>query len=311
MNKLHNCISSKLFKKSLGERFNVSFYKYFLIQSPKEFRNWMYIQFYKLNIYGRIYVSFEGVNAQISVPIYNFNKMKKILHSLFKNNNIIFINKSINNEYSFWVLIIKVKKKILSDGLKNFYFNNYLSKFYLKADVVNKFITQKNVLIIDLRNSYEYAIGHFNKAFTVPAYTFREQLQKIIYMFQYAKNDQILIYCTGGIRCEKASLWMRYHGYRYVYQIKGGIIKYIYDTKKNNLPIFFKGSNFVFDNRLSENITKNLQSYCWKCYNLCDRYINCKNNFCHKLFIQCNICLDIFKGYCSSECRKIKDKNIN
>ncbi|WP_343189310.1 rhodanese-related sulfurtransferase [Buchnera aphidicola] len=276
---------------------NLSFYKYISIIFVKEFRNILYIYFSKLNIHGRIYISNEGINAQISIYKKNFFKFKKILNFFFNN---IYLNKSIDTKRSFSFLNIKIKKKILSDG-----FINYFKKeknLNLSIQDVN-IMLKKNIIIIDMRNKYEYDIGHFNKAFIIPSFTFREQLKKIVHFFCYAKNDPILIYCTGGIRCERASLFMKNYGYKKIYQIKGGIIKYVYDAKKKNLPMLFQGKNFVFDERISELNTKIIKSTCRQCYFICDYYVNCKNVFCNKLFIQCFKCFIKFNGCCSLYCK--------
>jgi UPF0176 protein len=163
-------------------------------------------------------------------------------------------------------------------------------------------LNNPEIIFVDMRNSYEYEIGHFPNAVEIKSQTFREQLKKVIKVMDYAKNKKIVMYCTGGIRCEKATAWMLFNGFKYVYHLKGGIIGYVNDAKKNRLPILFKGSNFVFDNRMSEKISNDIISFCKQCNSLSDRYVNCKFNPCHLLFIQCENCAIKFKNCCSNDC---------
>ncbi|MDE5285767.1 MAG: rhodanese-like domain-containing protein, partial [Buchnera aphidicola] len=126
---------------------------------------------------------------------------------------------------------------------------------YINAQQVNTMLNDDHVIFVDMRNSYEYKIGHFEKAVEVQSENFRSQLQVVTKQMHYAKNKKIVMYCTGGIRCEKATAWMIFNGFKKVYHIKGGIIGYVHDARKNNLPILFKGKNFVFDNRMSEKVS--------------------------------------------------------
>lgn len=308
MSVLHNVISKKeLKKRMLSEtikRLTLSFYKYFNIKNPQEYRDKIYENFYKYNVLGRIYIANEGINAQISIPENNYSFIKNFLFQLDSSLNNIRINKSLNNQKSFWVLSVKVRKKIVSDGIKESFFHPSNVGIYIKSKQVNLMLNDKQTIFVDMRNSYEYAIGHFENAVEIKSLTFREQLQKVIKKMQYAKNKKIVMYCTGGIRCEKATAWMRFNGFKYIYHLEGGIIGYVHDAKKNNLPILFKGKNFVFDYRMSEKISDEIISFCNQCKKPSDIYVNCKNNSCHLLFIQCVQCFKIFNGCCSLQCMK-------
>ncbi|QCI21084.1 rhodanese-related sulfurtransferase [Buchnera aphidicola (Hyperomyzus lactucae)] len=312
---LHNLISKKELKKRMFSdkepRLTLSFYKYFTIMNPQEYRNKIYEIFYKYNVLGRIYIASEGINAQISVPRKNFFNLKKFLYGFDVKLNNLRLNQSLNNQRSFWVLSVKVRKKIVQDGIIEPFFNPKNVGIYIKSKTVNLMLNDKKTIFVDMRNSYEYAIGHFEKAIEIKSETFREQLQIVVKLMQHAKNKKIVMYCTGGIRCEKATAWMRFNGFKYVYHLEGGIIGYVHDAKKNGLPILFKGRNFVFDNRMSEKISNEVISNCKQCHEPSDTYINCSYNLCHLLFIQCANCAITFNNCCSLICmKKHTEENI-
>lgn len=304
---LHNTISNKVLKSLIKiegkKRITISFYKYFHISSPKNFRDILYEKFYQLKIFGRIYIAFEGINAQISVLESVYKKMKitlETLHFKLSNLNINFAIEDSNQ--SFWVLNIKVRKKILNDGIiQNINLKN--AGKYLNGKEVNTIIEKyPDTIFLDMRNQYEYEIGHFKNAITVLANTFREQLDLILDFLKGKKEKKIIMYCTGGIRCEKSSALLKFNGFKKIYQIKGGILEYVRYVKNNNLPTYFKGKIFVFDKRMKENISNEIISRCHQCNKLCDTHVNCKNDICHFLFIQCDKCKKKYKQCCSFFC---------
>ncbi|BAP58346.1 oxygen-dependent tRNA uridine(34) hydroxylase TrhO [Candidatus Tachikawaea gelatinosa] len=303
---LYNSISNKMLKidmlKSETKRITISFYKYFTVKYPKNFRDMLYQELYKLKIFGRIYIAKEGINAQVSVPKKYYKNMINIIEKLDKSLKDVRINKALqDNGKSFWVLRIKLKNSLVADGI-NEKFNIYDVGTSLNAEETNYMLNDPSVIFIDIRNQYEYEIGHFNRAIVMPYNTFRDQLLSIITTFKNQKHKKIVIYCTGGIRCEKASAWMKHHNFENVYQVQGGIIQYVRDAKKHGLPIYFKGKNFVFDERMQEHVSDDIISFCHQCGKLCDKHINCLNNICHKLFIQCKSCFKKYQGCCSKEC---------
>ncbi|MCU4136867.1 rhodanese-related sulfurtransferase [Buchnera aphidicola (Sitobion miscanthi)] len=306
MSILYNLISKiELKKRMLAEiepRVTLSFYKYFTIENVQEYRDKIYENFYKYHVLGRVYIATEGINAQISIPKKYYSFMKKFLYQFNSELNNIRINKSLSNDKSFWVLSVKIRKKIVQDGIKESFFDPKNVGIYIKSKQVNLMLNDKNVIFIDMRNSYEYAIGHFEKAIEIKSLTFREQLQNVIKLMRFSKNKKIVMYCTGGIRCEKATSWMLYNGFKYIYHVEGGIIGYVHDARKNGLPVLFKGKNFVFDNRMSEKISDEVISFCKQCNQPSDTYVNCKYNLCHLLFIQCVKCSLKFNNCCSFSC---------
>ncbi|CUR53619.1 UPF0176 protein YceA [Serratia symbiotica] len=306
---LHNKISIKELKKNMltenTPRITISFYKYFNINNPKEFRDKLYIQLNNLDIFGRIYIAKEGINAQISIPKFNFTYFKNMLFTSYPELNQIRLNIGLeDNGKSFWVLCIKVRHRIISDGINDKDFNPKNVGKYIKAKQVNQMSECPNTLFVDVRNHYEYEIGHFKNAIEIPSKTFREQLPMILKILKNKKNENIVIYCTGGIRCEKASAYMKYNNFKNVYQIEGGIIEYVHQAKKQGLPLKFIGKNFVFDKRMGERITNDIIAHCYQCGILYDTHTNCKNPNCHLLFIQCEQCKIKFQGCCNKICQK-------
>jgi UPF0176 protein len=146
-------------------------------------------------------------------------------------------------------------------------------------------------------------VGHFVKAVEIPSDTFREQLPMAVEMMQDKKDKNIIMYCTGGIRCEKASAYMLHNGFNNVFHLEGGIINYAKQAKENGLESSFIGKNFVFDDRLGERITEDVIAKCHQCGKPADTHTNCKNDGCHLLFIQCTECATKYDGCCSIACQ--------
>jgi UPF0176 protein len=160
-----------------------------------------------------------------------------------------------------------------------------------------------------MRNHYEYEVGHFENAIEVPSDTFRDQLPMAVDMLKDKKDKNIIMYCTGGIRCEKASAYMLHNGFNNVYHVEGGIIEYARKANEEHLPLKFKGKNFVFDERLGERITEDVIAECHICGTSCDTHTNCLNDGCHLLFIQCEACAARYEGCCSEAC--MEEKNLS
>jgi UPF0176 protein len=168
----------------------------------------------------------------------------------------------------------------------------------------NRLADSADTVIVDMRNHYESEVGHFKNAICPDVDTFREELQVVEDLMREQKDKNLLLYCTGGIRCEKASAWMKHLGFKNVFQLEGGIIKYAQDVKEKGLENRFIGKNFVFDERLGERITQDIIAVCHQCGKPCDDHTNCKNDGCHLLFIQCVECGEKYKGCCCEACKQ-------
>ncbi len=312
---LHNRISQKELKEKLFaeefKRITLSFYQYFFIEDPQQFRDELYIGLDHLNVFGRIYVAHEGINAQISVPESNFDAFKLYIHSVLPNpesgtQNNVRLNVAIHdNGKSFWVLKIKVREKIVADGIDDATFDMRNKGKYLNAEEFNQLTEDKQTIVVDMRNHYEYEVGHFEHAIEIPSDTFREQLPMAVDMLKDNRDTNIILYCTGGIRCEKASAYMLHNGFKNVYHLEGGIINYANHVHVKQLENKFLGKNFVFDERLGEKIGDEIISVCHQCGNPADTHTNCVNPGCHLLFIQCESCREAYEGCCSSNCNDI------
>ncbi|MCW5197785.1 rhodanese-related sulfurtransferase [Buchnera aphidicola] len=297
--------NTKYFKKSFKNylRINISLYKYFFIDNPEIIKKKIKSLCNKLNIFGRIYISYEGINIQANILKKYLKIFKKKISNIHKDLKNIYINIGIDNsKISFNTLSVKIKKNIIFDGLQSFKLNINLNNKYLNSKKVNNLLYNKEAVFVDIRNNYEHKIGHFKNAILMNTSIFREQLQKIFQYIHKYKTKKIVLYCTGGIRCEKTSLWIKSNGYKNVYQIRGGIIGYINDCIKNNNSIEFLGKIFVFDLRLYETVTKDILSYCDQCNRKSDYYVNCINNKCNLLFIQCLLCSKRYQSFCSKKC---------
>jgi UPF0176 protein len=305
---LHNRISQEELKARLLQetepRTTISFYRYFPIQNPQEFRDHLYKQLFTLKVFGRIYVAKEGINAQISVPASNFDALRETLYAIEPLNGMR-LNIAVDDDgKSFWVLKVKVRDKIVADGIEDAAFSMEKKGRYVNAQQVNELMNDPNTVLVDMRNHYEYEVGHFVNAIEVPSDTFREQLPMAVDMLKGKEDKNIVMYCTGGIRCEKASAWMLHNGFKNVFHLEGGIINYARQVKEAGLESKFIGKNFVFDNRLGERITPDVIAHCHQCGKPCDTHTNCRNNGCHLLFIQCEECAAQYEGCCSTACRE-------
>ena len=305
---LHNRISNdELRVRMLAEtepRTTISFYKYFTIEDPQTTRDALYQAFTSLNVFGRVYLAHEGINAQISVPNSRVDGFRETLYAFHPALNGVRLNVALEDDgKSFWVLRMKVRDRIVADGIDDPSFDASQVGAYLKAADVNAMLDDPEAVFIDMRNHYEYEVDHFQDAVEIPADTFREQLPKAVDMLQEDKDKKIVMYCTGGIRCEKASAWMLHNGFKNVYHIEGGIIEYARRAREQGIPVRFVGKNFVFDERMGERISDDVIAHCHQCGTSCDSHTNCKNDGCHLLFIQCPSCAEKFAGCCSDICR--------
>lgn len=306
---LYNVYDKETLRRKLEaenfSRITLSFYRYGKIEDPTAFRAKLYLDFEAIGVLGRIYVAQEGVNAQISIPEHNFEAFKQLLEENTLLKGVPLKIAVEDNGKSFYKLIVRVKEKIVADGLDDHAFDVSDVGSHLNAKEFNEALEQEGTIVIDMRNHYESEVGRFEGALCPEADTFREALDKGMKMVEDKKDHKILLYCTGGIRCEKASAWFRHHGFKDVNQLHGGIIDYARQIKAEGLKPKFIGKNFVFDDRLGERITDDIISVCHQCGISCDDHTNCANDDCHLLFIQCASCKTEMNGCCTERCKEI------
>ncbi len=304
---LYNTLSAEeraqLIDEAGKERLTLSFYAYAKIEDPKKFRDELFIAWNALDALGRIYVAHEGINAQMSVLADQFEAFRDTLevYGFMKG---IRLNVAVEQDnHSFLKLTIKVRHKIVADGLNDETFDVTNKGIHLKAQEFNDMLDDPNTIVVDFRNHYESEVGHFEGAITPDVENFRESLPIINDQLQDFKEDKnLLMYCTGGIRCEKASAYFKHQGFKNVFQLEGGIIEYTRQIKEEGIKSKFIGKNFVFDHRLGERITDDIIAQCHQCGKPCDNHTNCANDACHLLFIQCDECKAEMENTCSTEC---------
>mgnify|MGYP003685471051 CR=1 FL=1 len=307
---LYNTLSAKeratLLEEAGEDRLTLSFYQYANIGNPELFRNHLFVAWDEMNVLGRIYVANEGINAQLSVPANNFTSFKEFLDQIYFLNNVR-LNIAIEHDLkSFLKLKVKVRKKIVADGLNDDTFDVTNKGVHVDAAKFNALIDDPKTVLVDMRNHYESEIGHFKGAITPDVDTFRDSLDLIEEDLKEHKEDKKLVmYCTGGIRCEKASAYYKHKGFKNVFQLEGGIIEYARQVENQGLENKFVGKNFVFDHRRGERISEDIIANCHQCGNPCDVHINCANEACHLLFIQCEACGEAMEQCCSNECQEI------
>ena len=307
---LYNKLSAKerawIIDQNSQERITLSFYKYFKIGNPSLFRDHLFIVWSDLDVLGRIYVAKEGINAQLSVPKYSFEKFKISVNEIVPLKNIRLNIALEHYSKSFLKLTIKIRDKIVADGLDDSSFDVTKVGEHLDAKRFNEMLNNKNTICIDMRNHYESEIGFFKGAIKPDVDTFRESLRFIDRELEKnGKDKNYLMYCTGGIRCEKASAYLKHKEIHNVFQLEGGIIEYTRQVKEQKLENNFLGKNFVFDERLGERISNEIVSNCHQCGAPCDTHVNCANEACHLLFIQCDDCKRQMNNCCSEECKDI------
>ena len=305
-NKLSAQERAAMLEEAGTERLTLSFYQYAHIGNPQLFRDHLFLAWDKLEVLGRIYVAKEGINAQLSVPAPRFEAFKAHLDSIDFLEGIR-LNIAVEQDLkSFLKLTIKVRDKIVADGLEDDAFDVTQKGKHVNAEEFNQLLADPNTVCVDMRNHYESEIGHFKGAVTPDVDTFRESLPIIEEdLSEHKKDKKLLMYCTGGIRCEKASAYFKHKGFENVYQLEGGIIEYTRQVKDKALENKFIGKNFVFDERRGERITEDIIAQCHQCGAACDTHVNCANEACHLLFIQCEACGEKMQSCCSDPCKEI------
>ena len=304
--KLYNRVNGDELKRRMREsneaRLTLSFYKYAKIGNPRLFRDHLYVLFQNVGVLGRIYVSYEGINGQISVPKENYEPFEDAMDSITFLQGIR-RNVAIEDDgKSFFKLAIKVREKIVADGLDDTSFDVTNRGVHLSAKAFNELTDQEDTVIVDMRNHYESEVGHFKGAITPDVETFRESLPIVEDILDEHREKHIVMYCTGGIRCEKASAYFKHRGFEKVYQLDGGIIEYAREVEAQGLENKFIGKNFVFDERMGERISEDVIAKCHQCGKPCDTHVNCANDACHILFIQCDECAEKYDSCCSKKC---------
>jgi UPF0176 protein len=284
-------------------RTSISFYRYVKIADPVAFREKLWDTWSELGVLGRIYLAKEGVNAQLSIPKPKMAEFRASVDSFPEFKDVQFKVGLQEDIISFWKLTIKARKYILADGIKEAFDVTNVGD-HLTAKQFNEAMDE-GATVVDMRNAYESEIGRFDGAICPDVETFQEELPVALEALKGKEDERVLLYCTGGIRCEKASAYLKHHGFNDVAQLHGGIIDYKHQVERDGLESKFKGKNFVFDGRMTETVTDDVFGKCLQCKEPANTPVNCKNDACHALFLQCASCNEKLEGTCKEECQRI------
>ena len=309
MTVLHNKVSRQLLRERLMKedfrRVTLSFYRYFYVDDVQALRDALYMKWSALGCLGRIYVAREGINAQMSVPEHEMEAFTAHLHAVDGLQQVPLKIAVEDDGRSFIKLNVKIRAKLVADGLADGSFDVTNVGTHLTAEEFNQAMDLPGAVVVDMRNHYESEVGRFEGAVCPDADTFRDELPMVAKILEGKEEQPVLLYCTGGIRCEKASAYLRHKGFSQVHQLHGGIIDYVRQVRTQNLTNRFLGKNFVFDDRMGERISEHILAACHQCGQACDEHVNCANTACHHLFIQCSACRAALSGCCSAECQAI------
>ncbi len=274
-----------------------SFYKYVRIEDPVKLQQEQLDLCKSLNLKGRILLGEEGINGSVYGLKKNVEKYKSTLkkNSLFSD---IEFKEQETDEPAFRKIFVRIRKEIVNSGLEVDLKNTaqHIAPQQLKEMLDNK----EDIVLVDMRNDYESRIGKFRNAISLHIKNFRD-LPSAVKEIENLKDKKIVAYCTGGIRCEKASAYLKKNGFENVMQLKGGILKFGEEFPDT----YWEGKCFVFDDRLAIPLNKkNIEPLndCVWCNEKCNDYINCHNLDCDKLFICCEACGGKHNKSCCEEC---------
>ena len=274
----------------------ISFYKYTNIVRPEKLVEQLKEKCQELGLNGRILIAKEGINGAISGKTSNIEKFKKKVKQIRSFSNLTFREQDYP-EQTYHKLVVKLRDEIVHFGkkvnLKKT--GKHISPKNLKLWLDNKM----DITVLDVRNQYETKVGKFKDALTLPIENFRD-FPKASKKLTKFRDKKIVMYCTGGVRCEKASAFLKEKWFKDIYQLEGGIINFV-----NKYPdTYFEGSCFVFDDRLVSRVSSNKTSNCEICGNKSDEILNCFNLDCDKLFVSCKKCQGKMNSTCSDKCKK-------
>ena len=279
------------------------YYKFVRIEDEEAFAR-EHLEFCKeLGLRGRILVAKEGINGTVSGTVEQTDAYIRHMHAnpLFR--DMVFKVDDADG-HVFRKMFVRPKKELVTFRVED---ADPIEQTggYLKPKEFFEMLQRDDVIVLDGRNNYEYDIGHFRGAIRPDVESFREFPEWIRQHMAQFKDKTIITYCTGGIRCEKLTAFMKKEGFREVYQLEGGIVTYGKDPEVQGR--LFDGKCYVFDERISIPINRVDPVFVGKCHHCGkpeDRYINCANDFCHKQHICCPECEEKHNGFCSDECEE-------
>lgn len=281
------------------------YYCYTNIEDPETFREQHHLFCISLDLRGRIIVAPEGLNGTVSGTEENCRKYMEAVKADPRFSKTDFkVDK--HQGHAFQKLHVRLKPEIVHSGLMEID-PNKRTGVHLSPEDFKKLKDQQDVILLDCRSDYEHSVGRFKGALTLDIENFRDFPQRVQELKQKYKDKKVITYCTGGIKCEKASAYLLEQGFEDVYQLHGGIIKYGLEAGGED----FEGKCYVFDNRIVVDVNKvnpKVISTCYVCGTIDDRMVNCANPACNKHVPICENCGWELDGACSEECLTHPDK---
>lgn len=280
------------------------YYCYTPIENPEQFREEHHRLCLSLNLRGRIIVASEGLNGTVSGTIADCEEYMRVVKADARFAALEFKIEPAP-AHTFQKLHVRVKPEIVNVGLPHI--KPYeRTGVHLSPTEFRDLKDQEDVVVLDVRSDYEHQLGRFKNALTLDIENFREFPEKVQELEQY-RGKKILTYCTGGIKCEKASAFLLEQGFENVYQLHGGIIKYGLEAGGED----FDGKCYVFDGRVAvdvNSVNPTLISECHHCHTPSGRMINCANPHCNLHVAMCETCGEQLDGSCSEVCKQHPDK---
>jgi len=288
----------------------ILFYKFAEINNPNNFAK-LHLEYCKNSgLLGKVLVAEEGINGSLSGNKDQIESYKSYLTSQEQFSDIVF-KEELSTFHPFKKMIVIIKREIIrmdqDPDMKR------TGKYISAKQLLDLYNSGEEFIILDARNRYESEVGKFKNALIPEIDSFRE-FPKALQNLKDKKDKKIITYCTGGIRCEKATAYMIEEGFTDVYQLKDGVINFCQEYPDTA----WVGKCFVFDQRLISEIDpeNEIISGCIHCSNKCDRYVNCKNIPCDDLVILCEKCDEELRGCCSEKCSReytehLKKKSLN
>lgn len=265
-----------------------------------------------LQLKGRILIGTYGINGTVGGSKESIEMYKSYMnqHRLFKQ---IDFKESVSEFNPFPRLRVKHREEIITTGAMD-HLDLCRRGKHISRDKFHEWLKRgEDMVILDMRNDYEWEIGRFVNSVRPPMKYFRD-LKDNIEFYEQFKDKKIVMFCTGGIRCEPASAYFIEKGFdpQNIYQLEGGIVKY---AEKYGNEGYYEGKCFVFDDRISVPVDTRPEAVvvgnCLHCQKNVDTYRNCSNKFCNKLFIACADCNTAFENTCSVECRVVAQDEAN
>ena len=289
------------------------YYKYTKVENPEALAAWHRGVCEVLGLKGRILIAKEGINGTVEGTVENTERYKEMLREIGKTPGTKMMGKFSNIEFkesvgtgrAFPKMKIKVRNEIVSLHLGDEDVDpNKITGKRLSPDELKRWYqSNEDFVVLDMRNDYEYAVGRFKNSVNPQIENFREVPQHLEEIAKY-KDKKVLTVCTGGVRCEKASGYLLKNGFKDVYQLHGGMHKYMEKFPGED----FLGTLYTFDGRIVMDFggKREIVGKCYFCGNLSERYENCARPECNRRFIRCNECAEREeKEWCSAECRNV------